>query len=92
MGDKMDIGGNSNMLKIFDHLKLTIHFIILARKGPYAQLGFYDTEHRLKYRIVLRDQSLQSKTISDHADTTSEHKLPFSGSLRLMDDLIILKK
>ena len=91
IGDKMDLGGSSNMLKLFDHLKLSIHFVILSNKGPYAQLGFYDTEHRLKYRIILKDQSRQSKSISDGTDSTTSHKIPFSGSLSLVDDLIIKK-
>ena len=54
-GDKIDSGGNSNMLKIFDDVKCIIHFVVLANSGYNAQFGLYDTEHSTKYNILLKD-------------------------------------
>lgn len=65
MGDKIDSGGNSNMFKLFDDIKLVIHFVVMAKRGYNSQFGLYDTEHRLKHRILLKDRPPGSIGIVD---------------------------
>ncbi|MBD5584880.1 MAG: hypothetical protein HDQ88_07350 [Clostridia bacterium] len=45
--DKMDVGGNSNMLKFFDDMEVMVRFIILAETGYNMYFGLYDTIHSL---------------------------------------------
>lgn len=79
--DKIDAGGNSNMLKIFDEVKFVIHFITLMNRGYESQLGLYDTEHAMKHNILLKDRS---KMIE--ATLISPRKIGM-GSIRIVDEV-----
>lgn len=54
-GDKMDAGGRSNMFKLFDTIRVVIHYLVVDAKGQGLQFGLYDTEHRMKHHINLDD-------------------------------------
>ena len=56
MDDKMDVGGNSNMFKLFDEINCTIKFITLAHNEWISYFGLYDTFHKTKYKFYLRDK------------------------------------
>jgi len=56
-GDKIDAGGTSNMLKLFDSMSMVIHFVLFSRKGEHTEFGLYDTEHKTKHKIVMKDRS-----------------------------------
>lgn len=53
--EKVDSGGNSAMLKFFENIKMTLYFVILAKKGYHSQFGFFDTEKSSKRKIVFSD-------------------------------------
>ena len=56
MNDKMDNGGNSNMLKFFDEVGFTIRFIILSDNEWASNFGLYDTFHKTKINTYLNDK------------------------------------
>lgn len=53
--EKVDAGGNSNTLKLFDEIWMTINFLILSKKGYDAPLGLYDTIHKITYKTEQHD-------------------------------------
>ena len=83
-GCKLDTGGNSNMLKIFDNMRTVIHFVILASGGRYAQFGLYDTEHKIKYGIILNDKS-------QLMEGGAKHRESWMGSMRMVDEMKFYK-
>lgn len=89
MGDKIDSGGNSNMFKLFDSIKLTIHFVILAKKGHESQFGLYDTEHKSLYKIIMKDRSEYLKLTTDGFDVTNRRS--WMGSIRMVDEIKFFK-
>jgi hypothetical protein len=84
MGDKIDSGGNSNMFKIFDDIKLIIHFVVLARRGYDSQFGLYDTEHKSTHHIVMKDRPQLIKPDGDGFDVINRGAS--MGSLRMVDE------
>ena len=64
--DKVDAGGNSNTLKLFDEIWMTINFLILSKKGYDSPFGLYDTIHKITYKTEQRD----SMGLSDEATFT----------------------
>lgn len=55
--DKIDAGGNSNMLKLFDSFRLVIHFMTMSASGYEANLGLYDTIHATNRHLYMLDRS-----------------------------------
>jgi len=53
--DKMDAGGSSNMLKLFDEIKFVIHFVTLYDSDYSSTLGLFDAIHYLKYLTRMYD-------------------------------------
>ena len=70
--DKIDVGGNSNMFKLFDEIPSIIHNIILAGSGYESDFGLYDTEHTLKHHILLSDKLQKLIMKLDHKMETAE--------------------
>ena len=89
LGDKIDSGGNSNMLKLFDSMSTTIHFVLLSKKGQYAQFGLYDTEHKAKYHIVMKDRSELIRQRSDRIEINNRKN--WMGSIRMVDEMKFFK-
>jgi len=89
-GDKSDAGGNSNMFKLFDELGFTIRFTMFANKDHDASFGLYDTEHLMKYHLILKDRSeMFTQTIgygfaAETRDTTM-------GSICMSDEIKFFK-
>lgn len=79
--DKMDAGGNSNMLKLFDELNLTIHFVTLMNKGYDSQIGLFDTIHALHMGIILQDRANMLR--SNNIRTTDVGSLKMSDEMKL---------
>lgn len=88
--DKMDAGGNSNMLKLFDSMRFTIHFINIHSRGFGAEFGLYDTEHKLKHGIVIKDRSEILKMIVGEG-FAAEVRETTMGSIRMVDELKLFK-
>ena len=85
MGDKVDSGGNSNMFKLFDDIKLIIHFVVLARRGYDSQFGLYDAEHKAKHKIIMKDQpQIIRPNASGGYNVISRRS--FMGSIRMVDE------
>lgn len=89
MGDKIDSGGNSNMFKIFDELKLIINFVILARRGYDSQFGLYDTIHKTSYHILMKDRPELIKLTKNGFNITNR-KITM-GSIRMVDEMKLVK-
>lgn len=85
LGDKIDSGGNSNMFKIFDDVKLTIHFVVLARRGYDSQFGLYDTEHKLTHHILMKDRP-QLITFAKGGGFDVTNRRSTMGSIRMVDE------
>ena len=78
--DKIDAGGNSNMLKLFDEVNLVIHFITLMNKGYNSQLGLYDTTNSINHKIIIKDFSTMiNEKINSRNNST--------GSLQITDEV-----
>ena len=75
------------MLKLFDIIRVVIHYVILGNKGQLSQIGLYDTMPKVRQHIRLEDRS---KFIQFGADgfRVSNDKL-LIGSLRLVDEMKI---
>lgn len=88
-GDKMDVGGNSNMFKLFDSVNFVIHFVTLANRGFDSQFGLYDTEHSLKYHLVFKDRSEMLTMTSEGFD--AQVRTSRMGSIRMVDEVKFFK-
>ena len=89
-GDKIDAGGNSNMLKIFDNMNFIIRFVTFANKDYDAPFGLYDTEHLAKYHIVMKDRSEIYKMTVGHG-FAAETRTTRMGSIRMVDEVKFFK-
>ena len=80
INDKVDSGGNSNLLNLFENIQVIRFFVILSKKGYNSQFGLYDAEKVLKYKAILNDYPfyLDNKRIK-------------SGSIRMTDELKFYK-
>ena len=85
LGDKVDSGGNSNMFKIFDDIKLIIHFVVLARRGYDSQFGLYDTEHKSKHKIIMKDRP-QLIRPNGNGGYDVVNRQSYMGSIRMVDE------
>lgn len=56
--DKVDSGGNTALIKLFENIQVTRYFVILAKKGYYSQFGLFDAEKKSNYKTVLNDYPL----------------------------------
>jgi hypothetical protein len=93
-GDKIDSGGNCNMIKLFDAVKVIIHFVILNHKGISAELGLYDTEKKMKYRILIKDRPTMIKLDKDEYGNEIfivDHREAGTGSIRMVDEMKFFK-
>lgn len=82
--DKIDAGGNSNMLKLFDEIKLVIHFITMSKGGYETQFGLYDVIPNTTRSILINDYATMIK--DPITNRTSD-----IGSLRLSDEVKFFK-
>ena len=87
--DKMDAGGNSNMLKVFDEVSFVIHFVTLQNRGYVSQLGFFDTEHSAKYGIIMKDRSEILRMIPSGFDVNVRESR--MGSMHIVDEMKFFK-
>lgn len=87
--DKIDTGGNSNMFKLYDEVKFIVHFVTLANRGFESQFGLYDTEHRMKFRILMKDRSEILRMVGTGFD--AEVREERMGSLHIVDEMKFFK-
>jgi hypothetical protein len=88
--DKIDAGGNSNMVKLFDEIDFIIHFVTLANRGFDSQLGLYDTEHKTTHHIIMNDRTQMLKMISGEG-FAAEVRTKNMGSIRMVDEMKFFK-
>lgn len=88
--DKMDIGGNSNMFKLFDELDHIVHKITVANSKYASEFGLYDTEHKAIHRIKMNDRKVKYKTITGYGFAAERHEFT-QGSMHMMDKCLFLK-
>lgn len=63
--DKVDVGGNSNMFKLFDEVDFVIHFVTMANTDYKSLFGLYDIEHKVNFHIEMDDKSQVVHTAGD---------------------------
>lgn len=90
--DKIDTGGNSNMLKMFDEIGKLIYHIILAGRGEKAEFGLYDAKNKMKYNLIMNDASeiIQTTARNDSGKIINLRKY-YMGSTRLVDECKFFK-
>lgn len=88
-GDKIDTGGNSNMFKIFDEVRFIVHFVTLANRGYESQFGLYDTWHKSKHHIIMKDRSQILQMINNRFSV--QQRTERMGSIRLVDEMKFFK-
>lgn len=88
--DKIDSGGNSNMLKLFDQVDFIVHFVTFAHKGYDSQLGLYDTINKTNYHIIMKDRSeiLQMIEGEGFLANVREERM---GSIHMVDEVKFFK-
>jgi hypothetical protein len=90
--DKMDAGGNSNMVKVFDAIHSLIYNITLAGRGENVEFGLYDTKHKSKYNLVISDASdIIQNGILNNGDKIINLRKYSMGSLRMIDECKFFK-
>lgn len=87
--DKIDTGGNSNMFKLYDEVKFIVHFVTLANRGFDSQFGLYDTEHRAKFHILMKDRSEILRMVGTGFD--AEVREERMGSIHIVDEMKFFK-
>jgi len=88
--DKIDVGGNSNMFKMFDNVQFLVHFSTIDQKGYDSQFGFYDTERRITHHIIMKDRSEILRMVSGEG-FLAETRESRMGSMRLVDEVKLSK-
>ena len=84
--DKMDVGGNSNMLKLFDKIRFIIHFSSIESSGYDADFKLYDAIRKSKITILMKDRSEELKmTIGE--GFAAEQRTTRMGSLHMVDEM-----
>jgi hypothetical protein len=84
-GDKMDIGGNSNMFKLFDDVQFIIHFVTLAYTGYNSQFGLFDAEHSSTYHTTIKDRS-QLLQMTVGSGFMAQKMTATMGSMHIVDE------
>lgn len=84
--DKMDIGGNSNMLKMFDELTAAIHFATITGTGFTSEIGLYDSIGNTKFKIMMKDRTELIKMVIGEG-FLAEHRTSKMGSIRMVDEM-----
>lgn len=85
MDDKMDIGGNSNMFKLFDEMDVLIHFTTISNAGYNSEFGFYDVIRSIKYRWIINDIASFVRYTSGEGFAAIERN-ELMGSMRMSDE------
>lgn len=88
--DKVDVGGNSNMLKLFDSVAVKHEFSIDKRSNYASKVGLYDTTHKVKHRMSLNDRS-EVYTTTEGSGFSARTRTTRMGSMRMCDDMIFFK-
>ena len=87
--DKMDIGGNSNMFKLFDEMPSTIHKFTIGGSGYDSNFGLFDVEHKTKHRTIIHDRSQILVMVGDKL--AAHPRTATMGSFRIVDEVKVFK-
>ena len=88
--DKMDAGGNSNMIKLFDRIRFIIHFSTIESSGFDADLQLYDTMPKNKISIIMNDRTQTYKMTIGSGFAAEERNITI-GSVHLSDEMKFYK-
>ena len=87
---KMDNGGNSNMLKLFDDMPSSLFHIILNESIEDSNFGLYDAWVKSKMKILLKDtKKLYRMTMG--TGFMARRREEEMGSVHMSDEMIIFK-
>lgn len=82
---KMDVTGTSNMLRLFDEIKLVLHFTTISNSGFTSEFGMYDTIANTKRKMIIKDRTeLIKETIGSGFAT--KVRTSHDGSMRMVDE------
>lgn len=87
--DKIDSSG-SNSIKLFDEMKIKFFISNKEMKGDQAELGLYDAEHKMKFRIMIKERSEILRMVIGEG-FLAEVRESTMGSIRLVDECKIFK-
>lgn len=89
--DKMDAGGNSNMLRLFDEMDMTDHVTEIGETvGNDNPFGLYDTIHKETFNIELNDKTELIKYVIGQGFLAQE-RVEATGALRMSDDVKLFR-
>lgn len=83
--DKIDAGGNSNMLKLFDEIHNQVFHTIFAGYGTNVEFGLYDAKLNMGLQTLYKD-GVSKNTDLYNVHGTKIHKRPQSAGTDIMRD------
>lgn len=82
--DKIDSSG-SNAIKLFDEMKIKFFISNKEQRGHDAILGLYDVEHKMNFKILIKERSEILKMVIGEG-FLAETRETTMGSIRLVDE------
>ena len=86
--NKFDLGGNSNMLKFFDAIHISLIFTTLAGSGYESYFALYDVQHSQKTYVTLADRSDLIRAVIGNG-FLSQYRKKRMGSMNISDECIL---
>jgi len=87
--DKIDTGGNSNIIQLFDEVSFITHFITLGNEDSSSLLELYDSLLSTIRKLIIHDKS--SQIIQNINGIKVIKRDDSCGSLRLVDEMKFFK-
>lgn len=87
---KIDIGGNSNMLKLFDDIPASIFKLELIEAKDDSNFGLYDAEVKTRMKIFLDDKYMKYRMRVGEGFLAKTIEVK-QGSVRMHDECIVYK-
>ena len=88
--DKMDIGGNSNMFKLFDDMSSSSRHIFLWLNGYLSQFGLFDTMRKMHTSITMKDRVETYETLIGDGFAAQQETVRL-GSVHMGDEMLFKK-
>lgn len=82
---KVDITGTSNMFRLFDELRMTLHFTTVSNAGFTSEYGMYDTIPSMKRNITIKDRMMLIKETVGQGFAVKT-RTSRDGSMRMVDE------
>jgi len=87
--DKIDTGGNGNVIKLFDDISFITHFVTMKDNSFSSLMGLYDVMSNFKRHLIINDKA--SQIIQKINGIKVIKRSDDIGSLRLVDEMKFFK-